>query len=96
MIYIEARVNGRFKKISQWSGAHILMLYVFQKLQFTVRPLRKHGSTEGLHNLLYCDCNASKLILRGAVGCGSNAADKREESITNQTRPNAPGEKRDN
>ena len=41
------------------------MLNVFQKLQFTVSPLRQHGCTEGLHDLLHCDGDACELILRG-------------------------------
>jgi hypothetical protein len=43
------------------------MLDVFQKLQFTVSPLRQHGSTEGLHDLLHCNGDACKLILCGTV-----------------------------
>jgi len=66
------------------------MLNVFQKFQFTVGSLRQDRSAEGLHDLLHCDCDACKLVLCGTVGPIFNEADKYEETITDQTRPNAP------
>jgi hypothetical protein len=42
------------------------MLEVLEQLQLTVRPLREHGSAEGLHNLLDGDILAGKLVFRGA------------------------------
>ena len=74
-------------------GPHVLMLNVFQKLQLTVGPLRQYGCTEGFHDLLHSDGDACKLVLCGTVGPALSMADKCEEMITNQTRPNAPGEK---
>jgi hypothetical protein len=82
-------VNGRFK---EGGGTHILMLDVFQKLQLTVGPLRQHRRTKRLHDLLHCDRHACKLVLCGTVGPILRVADKWEEAITNQTRPNAPRE----
>lgn len=83
-------MNGWFKGGCRGGGAHVLMLNVFQKLQFTVGPLRQHRGAEGLHYLLYCDGNACKLVLCGTVDPIFSEADKYEETITNQTRPNAP------
>jgi len=52
------------------------MLDVFQKLQFTVGPLRQHGRTEGLHDLLHRDGDTCKLILCGTVGPILSVADE--------------------
>ena len=66
------------------------MLNVFQKLQFTVSSFRQHGRAEGLHNLLHRDGDACKLVLCGTIVPILSEADKRVETTTNQTRPNAP------
>ena len=72
------------------------MLNVFQKFQFTVGPLRQDRRAEGLHDLLHCDGDACKLVLCGTVGPIFSEADKYEETITDQTRPNAPEKKGEN
>ena len=69
------------------------MLDVFQKLQLTVCPLCQHGSAERLHDLLDCDRDTCKLVLRGTAGPILSSADKYEEIVTDQTRPNAPARK---
>ena len=75
---------------SQGSGTHVLVLDVFQELQFAVGPLRQHGRTEGFHDLLHRDCDACELVLCRTVGPILSLTDKWEEMITNHTRPNAP------
>jgi len=62
---------------SQGSGTHVLVLDVFQKLQFTIGPLRQHGRTEGFHDLLHCDCDTRELVLCGTVGPILSLADER-------------------
>ena len=74
-------------------GAHVLMLNVFQKFQFTVSPLRQDRRAKGLHDLLHCDGDACELVLCGTVCPIFSEADKCEETITDQTRPNAPEKK---
>lgn len=54
-------------EVRRGRGAHVLVLDVFQKLEFTVSPLRQHGRTEGLHDLLDRDGNACQLVLCGTV-----------------------------
>ena len=74
-------------------GAHVFVLDVFQKLQLAVSPLCQHGSAKGLHDLLHCDGDACKLVLCRAIGPILSPTDQCGETITNQTRPNAPAKK---
>jgi len=74
-------------------GAHVLMLDVFQKLQLTVGPLRQYRRAKWLHDLLHCHGDACKLVLCRTMGPIFSEADKRQETITDQTRPNAPAER---
>jgi len=69
----ERIIRGGIRRLS---GTHVLVLDVFQELQFAVGPLRQHGRTEGFHDLLHCDCDACELILCGAVGPILSLTDK--------------------
>lgn len=45
------------------SSTYVLVLYVLEELELTIRSLTQHWSTEGLHNLLNGNGRASELVL---------------------------------
>jgi len=76
-------------------GLYILMAQMFEKFQFTIRPLRQYRGAERFHDLLDRNRLSGKLILSRAVEsaavrmCDDGDGDG-GGSATYQTRPKAP------
>lgn len=59
-------LGAEFTSVGGGGVTCVLVLEVLEQLEFSVCPLCKHGSAEGLHDLLDCDRLPSELILRRA------------------------------